>query len=141
MLFDIGENGLNDSASGVGLSGGIVVLAGEKGEPIVAIGFGEGGEVGCGGQSGVLSDEVGIGEGIDLEGDLIAVGEGFEVGEGSGEIGRVPDVGGEEGVAGRSGIGGTSEVADVCAEPRDIPGLLLIEFGLRDAEDGTINES
>ena len=42
-------------------------------------------------------------------------------------------MGGEEGVAGGGGIGGTSEIADVCAEPRDIPGLLLIEFSLGDA--------
>ena len=49
-------------------------------------------------------------------------------------------MGGEEGVAGGGGIGGTGEIADVCAEPRDIPGLLLIEIGLGDAKDGLVEE-
>ena len=49
-------------------------------------------------------------------------------------------MGGEESVAGGGGIGGTSEITDVCAEPRDIPSLLLIEFGLGDAKNGLVEE-
>ena len=83
-LFYLNQYGLDYTSLGILMGGGIVVFTGEKGEPVVAIGFGEGGEICCGRESGVFANGVGVGEAIDLEGDLISIGEGFEIGEGTG---------------------------------------------------------